>query len=524
MPAVIRAARTLAAACLVAGSLLAAGAGPAAALEPPRPLPGYRPAFVTETDTRPWKDCLWASGAMLLDKWTNGDIEISRQALRGLSGDAHGGSTLADLQVAYAKLGIDLAYSPDGGTTVTWSQLLSRLEHGAGAVLLGDDSKLPRRYGRWDPSFWQATDDKDNHAVYIERYERRYGRVWLMDPLGRGDWQGEWISVKALRKYAWTTGGGALSVAVTPTAKPAPFAGVTLASPTVTLNPATLEVAWSFKTPRGWAFPGADVTTAFTTADDPLALALMPRPVPAGAAPMTAPQGPLATVSGHWLHATAPLPSAPGAYAVTTTVTDRRFGKVLATSENVPLFIPGPRRATLRLHVTDGTMVAGAPISVTVSVANTGDVTWSEDIRPVGAPIDTMPIRDTRVVARWIAVDAPVDPTAGDQAASDSSAAVPVSGAVLATSGVPIAVADPLYGTDAPLPAGPPAFELRRVPLAPGRLVQVSAEILAPDAPGTWALVIDVVDDVDGSFAALGSAPAVHEFLVVAARGIAPLD
>ena len=37
----------------------------------------------------------------------------------------------------------------------------------------------------------------------------------------------------------------------------------------------------------------------------------------------------------------------------------------------------------------------------------------------------------------------------------------------------------------------------------------VDGWLRAPLATGRWALVIDVVDDVDGSFAKLGSAPAV---------------
>ena len=77
--------------------------------------------------------------------------------------------------------------------------LLRRLAKGAGAVLLGDDSKLPRWYGRWDYGFWKLTKkekaSKDNHAVYIERYDSRRHRVWLMDPLGRPGWKGEWISI-----------------------------------------------------------------------------------------------------------------------------------------------------------------------------------------------------------------------------------------------------------------------------------------------------------------------------------------
>ena len=59
--------------------------------------------------------------------------------------------------------------------------------------MLGDDSKLPRWYGRWDYGFWKMTKkekkkhpSRDNHAVYVERYDRRHGRVWLMDPLAHG--------------------------------------------------------------------------------------------------------------------------------------------------------------------------------------------------------------------------------------------------------------------------------------------------------------------------------------------------
>ena len=45
----------------------------AAVSAPEAPAPGYTPRFVTQTDERPpWNDCLWASGVMLLDKWTHG--------------------------------------------------------------------------------------------------------------------------------------------------------------------------------------------------------------------------------------------------------------------------------------------------------------------------------------------------------------------------------------------------------------------------------------------------------------------
>ena len=49
---------------------------------PEAPAPGYTPTFVTQTDERPpWNDCLWASGVMLLDKWTHGRATPERQML-----------------------------------------------------------------------------------------------------------------------------------------------------------------------------------------------------------------------------------------------------------------------------------------------------------------------------------------------------------------------------------------------------------------------------------------------------------
>lgn len=481
-----RPARAIAAACLVVVTCLSVVPSPVAALEPPRPLPGYGPGFVTETDEHPWRDCLWASGAMLLDKWTNGDVTRTHQQLRSLAQDHRGGSTLKDLRLAYAELGIDLRFSPDGGERITWPDLLRRLENGAGAVILGDDADLPRWYGRWDYSFWKLTKkekaDKDNHAVYIERYDRRHGRVWLMDPLGRDGWTGEWISVRALRRFAWTRG-GALSVAVTPTAKPAPYAGVTIGDPRVSVTSATLDAAWGLKAPRKWAFPGAIVQATFEPADDPLRAATESLPVAKAAdADADAPAKPVAGVTGKWLRARVALPAATGAYRATITLTDRRFGEVVAQAGDVAVFVPGPRRATLRLHVRDETIGAGRTVSVSVSVANTGTESWAEQTQPPGVPVERNPVRATRVVAYWIRLDDPTD-------------------------------------------AAPPApVELRAVPLAPGTLTTVRADLQAPDSPGAWALVVDVVDDVDGSFAALGSAPAVGVFGVVLPRGTAEVE
>ncbi len=485
MLTVTRPAHALATACLVAATLLGIAPDPAAALEPPRPLPHYHPAFVTETDTRPWIDCLWASGAMLLDKWTNGRVTVSHQRLRALSGDRVKGSDLADLKVAYAKLGVHLAYSPDGGTRITWAGLLRRLANGAGAVLLGDDSHLPRWYGRWDQGFWKAKGKKDNHAVYVERYDRRHGRVWIMDPLGRGDWQGEWISVGALQRFTWSRG-GALYAAVTPTAKAAPFAGVSIRGLQLTSTSTTLTAAWSVRAPRHWRYPGVDISAAFHRADDPVLAAAVSPPVMALVDSGARASRASAVVVGRNLRVSAPLPGRPGAYTTSLRLTDRRFGRTVARSAPIATFVAGPRRATLSLHAADRAIEAGGVVDVSVSVANSGTLAWM-DPPPQMVEAGTAAPRDTRLVARWVPLGGP-------------------------DGGAP----------DADVVPGP--FVLDRIPLGPGRRKVVDASLRVPAGLGRWALAIDVMDDVDGSFAALGSAPAFQAFDVVAPQGSDALD
>ncbi len=537
MPIAPRSIRGLVAACLVAAVLLAVAPGRAAALEPPRPLPNYRPTFVTETDTRPWIDCLWASGAMLLDKWTNGQATATHQKLRKLSGDTSRGSALADLQVAYAKLGIDLAYSPDGGARITWTGLLDRLAHGGGAVLLGSDSQLPRWYGRWDYRFWKGKAKTDNHAVYVERYDRSRGRVWLMDPLARGDWQGEWISIWSLRRFVWSQG-GLLYAAMTPKARPAPFARVKVTDLELATTSTTLDATWTLRAPHRWRYPGGDIHATLEAADDPLLAAVtLPDAVssrspalapvhavaadgadgqadgadapsdgadaPADGAVATESRGvsgsggssdpatesdgarppkPTATVDDGALRLSAPLPAAPGAYVARLRLSDRRFGRSVADTGEVAMFIPGPRQATVRVGTTQHDAGAGRLVDLTISVRNSGTESWAEpsgDARPSGKAVE----RNARLLARWI----PLTDAEGS----------PVGDTVVAP--------DPIV--------------LAAMPLAPGRRVLAEGSVQAPPTTGSWAIVIDIVDDVDGSYAALGSVPGYTIINVVDAPG-----
>ena len=515
--------RRLAAACLAVAGLLAVAAGPVSALEPPRPLPGYHPAFVTETDQHPWRDCLWASAAMLLDKWTNGDVTRTHQQLRALSGDTQGGSTFADLHVAFAKLGFNVPGNL-AGDRPTWHQLLSALRHGAGAVVLGDYGQLPRWYGRWDYWFWKggpvdaagpgarahapAAKGKpktkvkmrpDNHAIYVERYDPRRGRVWVMDPLARGDWRGEWMPVSALKRFAWSSAGRVYAV-LSPTAAPAPFSGVKLLDPAVDLSATAVTASWAVRAPRGWHWKGADAHVSSATAASALEAAAQSALVAPGVTTVAAPARPVASVGGQRLHATAALPTAPGAYTAALTLTDRRFGRLVVASAPVAVFIPGTLRATMRLSALDDVLTAGGSVRINLSVANAGETTWADaagaDGDTAGAALRTARPHDTRVTAHWILLDVP----SSDAAVAAADGAAPADDA-----------------TPAPV-------TLLRAPLDPGQLSRFRGELTVPTTPGRWALVIDVEDSVLGSFAALGSAPAVDVFEVVPPRGIEPVD
>ena len=62
------------------------------------------------------------------------------------------------------------------------------------------------------------------------------------------------------------------------------------------------------------------------------------------------------------------------------------------------------------------------------------------------------------------------------------------------------------------------------MPLDAGRHVSVDGSLRAPWAIGRWALTIDIVDDIDGSYARIGSEPAVMLLDVIAPKGRVAVD
>jgi hypothetical protein len=469
-------ARSLGAALFSASLLLTALPGSSLALDPPRPLPGYHPTFVTEREPGPWEDCAWAAAAMLLDKWTNGVTTVSHERLRALSRDKTGGSSFADIQRSFARLGLQLHWSPSGGDRITWTRLLDRLNHGSGAILLGDYGKLPRRYGRWDPSFWRNTGLLDDHALYLDAYDRRTRRILVMDPLAPAGWRGEWIPVSALKKFAWHSG-TALWAATTPTALGAPFVGVELGQATATGDAAALHVSWPVEVaPKGWIAPGfsASAHVEAISEPDPLATDVAAFPADPAVARLTVPA---TSAAAHALSAALPLPAKPGIYRVTVALADTRFGRPLTTAGPFNLYVPGPRAWSFA--VPDQQEIdPGGVARVSFVVANVGTESWAEPpYEPGPSQAEAPPPRNTRIVGTWV----------GSGYANGS-----------------------LGGTAAPadIEFGPTALE-------PGYTQSFDTLVRAPAEPGLWRLVVRVVENRDGPSAFVGSAPGVVAFDVL---------
>jgi hypothetical protein len=190
----------------------------------------YRSPFITETDELTFTDCQFASGLMLVAEWTDGEaihdrygntldatgLKRLRERIRVLSGDTLGGASLEDLARGIARRFLDLpplprTTAPVDPLRLSFDELWAKLQAGHCAVLDGNPSRVsdPRSPLR----SMQAKDDYD-HAVFV--HAARVERAFVMDPLGRGRYQGEWVAKADLRQFAsrFTTSPGSPYCAV----------------------------------------------------------------------------------------------------------------------------------------------------------------------------------------------------------------------------------------------------------------------------------------------------------------------
>lgn len=420
--------------------------GPHVVRPPAPPLNRAAPHFVTETNERKWDDCEWASAAMLIEKWTG--HRVDRRALRAAAYVRPGASSLSDVARGTAVLlGLHLRYSPNGGDPMTWSQLLARLADGGGAVLEGAYSRLPRWYSRWDRKFANSGARKSGHAVYVERYEPRRGRVWLMDPLGQGDYNGEWISVWDLAYFA-STSGGLVYAAATPArippddlskvefGQPAFVGDVLAGSPATLVVPilrdrkapprlATLRVStvWvkvDSSTPdgpivlaapplpptsaplQGVGQPSAALDGGLTTSlpSPPTISPLTPAPFVTGS-----PTGVRVTARGWRLVAQVVVPIVPGRYRLTVVLRDAAgkpiLRRIVKPFTPTIVSVQGPYRVSFAAPATLGI----ADRSVSFGVANIGTGTWAVPSGTSTTRIGDSAASAPQVIADWLFAD-----------------------------------------------------------------------------------------------------------------------
>jgi hypothetical protein len=190
----------------------------------------YRTPFITETDEPAFTDCQFASGLMLVAEWTNGEaihdrygntldaagLRRLRERIRVLSGDTVGGARLEDLARGITRRFPDLPALPRTTAQVSplrlsFDEVWARLQTGHCAVLDGNPNRVADMSSPLRSM--QAKDDYD-HAVF--GHTARGERAFVLDQLGRGRYQGQWVSKADLRQFAsrFTTASGSPYCAV----------------------------------------------------------------------------------------------------------------------------------------------------------------------------------------------------------------------------------------------------------------------------------------------------------------------
>jgi len=331
----------------------------------PPPTGNYSPKHVWQTKD----NCIWAAGSMLLDKWSHGRVRASQYTLRKASGDKDGGSTLRDLSRAFAKAARVKLKTPGYGGSMEWWELLDRLESGGGAVVVGEYNRMPPYFSRWSPGY--AARRSSGHAVFVERYDRRNGRVWIDDPLAPGGWPGEWIPVDDLRRFADVERGSVQAAATPPRRHPttAPLvdqayrlgapeaAGIVIVGQPLAVS-VPLHITGGFPRPAAHRLAATwRLADGSRTEDPPTTRSKPVRP------------------SGSGFRASLPVPQEPGRYIVDLRLAPERGRSPARPVGTVEIRVVGPFAATIAV-MTQADRVVGRPVPLTVVVDNVGSVDW----------------------------------------------------------------------------------------------------------------------------------------------------
>jgi hypothetical protein len=140
-------------------------------------------------------NCNMAAGAMLYEVQTG--LNVTGGQMRAWSGATTRGTSLEDLSHAFATQGQPLfiqRYMP-------WHVFQREVASGRSAVVQGWYGNLPNRYDM-QPDFVAG------HSVFVLGYSSHVfggrGGFYVMDPLGRSGYNGQWWPSDVLRTYGWS--------------------------------------------------------------------------------------------------------------------------------------------------------------------------------------------------------------------------------------------------------------------------------------------------------------------------------
>jgi hypothetical protein len=187
---------------LTSGAYPAGGGGYGHMVYPADLAPGGTPVnakgFASQFDGSAFAstNCNMASTAMLAWAVSGGEVKVSGGDMRYYSGDREGGTNVGNGATALSAVGIEgRAFHGD----LTYQGFRQRLLNGKPAVLSGISGATAKelQLGYTGP-----------HSVYVDRAKVVNGVTWyyVMDPLGRGGYKGQWWDEGNLRAYGFDNG------------------------------------------------------------------------------------------------------------------------------------------------------------------------------------------------------------------------------------------------------------------------------------------------------------------------------
>ena len=188
----------------------------------------YRPPFVTETDEARWDDCMVCSILMATAAWTLGETVMGndwrplnarelkrlREKLRNhLPADKQAGAlTFADARDFVEE---EWWYLPPvefwDVTERTWPQVVAMLGDGWVGVAAGNPQDVTdpaSKLRRW------TTNDRFAHVIYLDRTGTGGTETYVMDPLGKGAYDGEWVPTAEVHQFVGKAAAGVVKVAM----------------------------------------------------------------------------------------------------------------------------------------------------------------------------------------------------------------------------------------------------------------------------------------------------------------------